>query len=255
MAQRRMFSKKITDTDKFLEMPLSSQSLYFHLNMHADDDGFVANPNSVKRMTGAHDDDLKLLIAKQFIFVFESGVVVIRDWKIHNYIAKDRYTKTIYSDEKQQLSEDANGAYSLNTGDDSDLYTERIQPVDGLETQVRLGKDRLGKDSKEHSPAIAEQFPWQSVIDYLNEKTGKHFKHTAANKTLIMARHKEGYNADDMRKVIDNKTADWLKDSKMNKFLQPSTLFRASKFEGYLNQTSSVPQPDPHMNLDKMEDF
>ena len=108
-----MFSKKITDTDTFLDMPLSSQALYFHLNMHADDDGFVSNAKTIRRMTGASEDDLKLLLAKQFIFSFESGVVVIKDWKIHNYIRKDTYNNTIYSDEKEQLVEDKNGAYTF----------------------------------------------------------------------------------------------------------------------------------------------
>lgn len=135
MAQRRMFSKKITDTDMFLDMPLSAQALYFHLNMHADDDGFVDNVKTLKRMIGSSDDDLKLLLTKQFIFAFESGVVVIKDWKIHNYIRKDTYNPTIYGDEKSQLDEDNNQS-----------YTFRRRAVDDSATQVRLGKDRLGKD-------------------------------------------------------------------------------------------------------------
>ena len=146
MAQRRMFSKKITDTDTFLDMPLSSQALYFHLNMHADDDGFVSNSKTIKRMIGASDDDLKLLMAKQFIFTFDSGVVVIRDWKIHNYIRKDTYTPTIYGDEMDELHEGVNGS-----------YTVRGRAVDGSSPQVRLGKDRLGKGSKENSsPSVDE---------------------------------------------------------------------------------------------------
>ncbi|WP_236723743.1 conserved phage C-terminal domain-containing protein [Lactiplantibacillus plantarum] len=229
MAQRRMFSKKITDTDLFLEMPLSSQALYFHLNMHADDDGFVANAKTIKRMTGASEDDLKILLAKQFIFSFESGVVVIKDWKIHNYIRKDTYNSTIYGDEKKELVEDANGA-----------YTRRGRVVDEPSPQVRLGKDRLGKDSKEHSTADAEQFDWKTVIDYLNQKAGKHFKHTDANKRLIIARYKDGgFTVDEMKKVIDNQCAKWLNNPEMNQYLRPVTLFQASKFEGYLNDQSA----------------
>ncbi|QLK66744.1 conserved phage C-terminal domain-containing protein [Lactiplantibacillus plantarum] len=228
MAQRRMFSKKITDTDLFLEMPLSSQALYFHLNMHADDDGFVANAKTIKRMTGASEDDLKILLAKQFIFSFESGVVVIKDWKIHNYIRKDTYNSTIYGDEKKELVEDANGA-----------YTRRGRVVDEPSPQVRLGKDRLGKDSKEHSTADAEQFDWKTVIDYLNQKADKHFKHTDANKRLIIARYKDGgFTVDEMKKVIDNQCAKWLNNPEMNQYLRPVTLFQASKFEGYLNDQS-----------------
>lgn len=143
MAQRRMLSKKVTDTDIFLEMPLSAQALYFHLNMHADDDGFISNVKTIQRMVGSSEDDRKLLEAKQFILPFDSGVVVIKDWRIHNYIQKDRYNKTIYTNEKEQLTVDENGS-----------YTKCIQVVDGMETQVRLGKDRLGKDrlDKENTP-------------------------------------------------------------------------------------------------------
>ena len=103
MAQRRMFSKKITDTDKFLEMPLSTQALYFHLNMGADDDGFVDRPKTIQRTVGASDDDLKLLLAKNFIISSDTGIVVIKDWRIHNYIRKDTYQPTIKTNMKLQL--------------------------------------------------------------------------------------------------------------------------------------------------------
>ena len=115
MAQRRMFSKKVTDTDVFLDMPLSTQALYFHLNMHADDDGFVGNINTIKRMIGASSDDEKLLIAKQFLIPFEaSGVVVIKDWRQHNYIRKDTYNPTIYGEDKKKLSVSENGSYIVD---------------------------------------------------------------------------------------------------------------------------------------------
>lgn len=136
MAERRMFAKTIIDSDAFLDMPLSTQSLYFHLSMRADDDGFINNPKKIQRMIGASDDDLKLLIAKRFILPFESGIVVIKHWKIHNYIQKDRYKPTIYQKEKELLTEKENKS-----------YTECIQDVDNMETQVRLGQDRLSQDS------------------------------------------------------------------------------------------------------------
>lgn len=166
MAQRRMFSKKITDTDIFLDMPLSSQALYFHLNMHADDDGFVSNAKTVKRMIGSSDDDLKLLLTKNFIFAFESGVVVIKDWKIHNYIRKDTYNTTIYGDEKEQLAQDENGSYTLSP-----------RAVDEPSPQVRLGKDRLGKDNNIYSSSDGEPSALENDFeiiwkDYPN-KTGK----------------------------------------------------------------------------------
>ena len=141
MAERRMFAKTIIDSDAFLDMPLSTQALYFHLSMRADDDGFLNNPKKIQRMIGSTDDDLKLLIVKNFIIPFQSGVVVIKHWRIHNYIQKDRYKPTVYQEEMQELGVKDNGAYTS-------LYPSCIQTVSKPETQVRLGKDRLVKDSK-----------------------------------------------------------------------------------------------------------
>lgn len=143
MAQRRMLSKKITDTDLFLDMPLSTQALYFHMNMHADDDGFVGNPKKIMRSIGCSEDDFKLLIAKQFVIRFETGVCVIRHWKIHNYIATDRYNKTIFNDEKGGITTDDNKVYQ-------ECNTNRIQDVvHSVDTgKVRLGKVSKGKEEK-----------------------------------------------------------------------------------------------------------
>ena len=112
MAERRMFAKTIIDSDMFLDMPLSTQALYFHLSMRADDDGFINNPRKIQRMIGAADDDLKVLIMKRFILPFDSGVVVIKHWKIHNYIRNDRYKETVYKEERAQLELKENGAYT-----------------------------------------------------------------------------------------------------------------------------------------------
>ena len=136
MAERRMFAKTIIDSDAFLDMPLSTQALYFHLSMRADDDGFINNPKKIQRMIGCCDDDLKLLLAKNFIFAFDSGVVVIKHWKIHNYIQKDRYKATVYQEEKAQLNTKENKAYTLGI---PDVYI--------ADTQVRLGEVSLVKDS------------------------------------------------------------------------------------------------------------
>lgn len=140
MAQRRMFSKKITETDHFLEMPLSSQALYFHLNMGADDEGFIDKAKTIQRTIGASDDDMKLLIAKGFLIPFDSGVVVIRHWRIHNYIQADRFQATIYQNEKEQLDYDKSKIASIKPLD------QCIQNGYKMDTQVRLGEDRLDKD-------------------------------------------------------------------------------------------------------------
>ena len=139
-----MFAKTIVTSDAFLDMPASTRCLYFFLGMVADDDGFVNNPRSIMRQSGATADDINLLIAKRFILTFQSGVVVIKHWCIHNTIQKDRYKETKYLEEKATLSLDGNKAYTEAV---SDVYPECIQDVSKPEPQVRLGKDRLRQDS------------------------------------------------------------------------------------------------------------
>ena len=152
MAERRMFSKAIVDSDTFLDMPTSTRLLYFDLSMRADDDGFVNSPKKIIRMTGASDDDLRILIAKNFIIPFDSGVIVITHWKINNYIQKDRYKKTIYQNEKALLSENENKEYVLDTA--------CIQGVHSMDTQVSIGKskDSIG-ESKGAATEVATIFP------------------------------------------------------------------------------------------------
>lgn len=113
MAQKRMFDKSVIRRDEFMEMPDSSQNLYFHLSMDADDDGFVDNWKTIMRMTGKKEDDMKLLIAKQFIIPFENGVMVIKHWRLNNYLRKDRYVETKYLNEKSLLTIENNEEYSL----------------------------------------------------------------------------------------------------------------------------------------------
>lgn len=149
MAERRMFAKTVIDSDAFLDMPLSAQALYFHLSMRADDDGFINNPKKIQRMIGASDDDGKLLTMKRFIIPFESGVVVIKHWKIHNYIQKDRYKETMYKEEKAMLEVKENRAYSLPKN-------ECIQSVYNSDTQVSIGKYSIGKLSINNNTPIPD---------------------------------------------------------------------------------------------------
>lgn len=137
MAEKRMFAKSIIDSDAFLEMPVTSQLLYFHLSMRADDDGFINKPKAIMRMFGASDDDLKILFAKKFVIPFESGVVVIKHWRINNYIRKDMYHETNYKTEKALLELDENDAYRL--------VTSPLQVCNKTETQNRLGKVSIDK--------------------------------------------------------------------------------------------------------------
>ena len=143
MAERRMFAKTIIDSDAFLEMPMTAQLLYFHLSMRGDDDGFINKPKAIMRLCGAKDDDLKILFAKKFVIPFDSGVVVIKHWKIHNYIRKDTYTETKYKEEKALLELDENNSYRIAGAPSVQL---RDGNVTSASTQVRLGKDSIGKD-------------------------------------------------------------------------------------------------------------
>lgn len=132
-----MFTKRITESDSFLDMPSSTQMLYFHFSMNADDDGFVNNPKKIQKMCGASDDDFKLLIVKSFIILFDSGIIVIKHWKMHNYIQADRYRPTDYVEEKSMLGIKSNKAYTLDV---SKMDTECIQ-------NGYIGKDSIGKVS------------------------------------------------------------------------------------------------------------
>ncbi|PCS12893.1 DNA replication protein [Lactococcus cremoris] len=240
-----MFSKKIVETDFFMEMSPTAKLLYFYLNMSADDDGFVGNPKTIKLISGATDDDLKILIAKQFIIPFESGVVVIKDWKIHNYIRKDTYNSTVYKFEKSQLLDDANGAYVLN---ESEPSTERPREVD-------TGKDRLGKSNNNMSGKPDDVIPYSEILEYLNKKTGRSFRNVEANKKLIKARWNEGYKLEDFKTVVDNMVSNW--SGKMfngvpaENYLQPKTLF-SNKFDSYLNQVPRIEQKEINQAYDDL---
>ncbi|ANT43400.1 DNA replication protein [Lactococcus phage 50902] len=240
MAQRRMFSKEVTTSDLFVDMPSSSQLLYFHLGMEADDEGFIGNAKMLSRAYGSNNDDLKLLEAKGFIIAFPSGVTVVKDWNLNNKIRKDRQKPTIYTEEKMLLSLDSKGSYLLGN-----QVSTIPQPNDNqMSAQDRIGKVRLGKDSIGKSNNMSDKsddvIPYSEIISYLNEKAGRSFKTTEAHKRFIKARWNENYKLDDFKKVVDNKVADWtgktINGQPAEKYLQPSTLF-GTKFDNYLNQT------------------
>lgn len=165
MAQRRMFSQKVVETDKFLDMALTAQTLYFHLGMSADDDGFVGNPKSIKRMIGASDDDLKALVEKDYIVVFDDGVIAIKDWLVSNYVKKDRYNGTIYSEDRKLLAIDRNKRYqiaaqmepnSLQGG--TNLEPERNQSVSKTEPKrIQSGSKENPKSQVEDSQSVGGQ--------------------------------------------------------------------------------------------------
>lgn len=260
-----MISSKVVDTDNFLDLPATSQNLYFHLLMHADDDGFLGNPKTITRSIGAHQDDLKLLVEKGYLFVFEDGAIAIKDWFIHNYIPKDRYHETVYKEDKKKLEVTETQQYRLVTRspivqdtkkeqDVNSLDTTCIQDDNNVYTEDKLSKDKLSKDNNINKLSSSEnvdsgpkqksqKIPYEKIIDYLNRKTNSHYRPTSkATRRLIKARYNEGFTDIDFKTVIDKKCAEWLQDGNMVQYLRPETLF-GTKFEAYLNQPDTGPIP------------
>ena len=150
MANKRMFSVDVTETNTFLEMPLTAQALYFHLGMRGDDDGFVSSPRSTMRAVGCSEEDLNTLKEAGYIIIFHSGVLVITDWKVNNYLRGDRHKPTTFQNELSLLSETANKRYVLSCG--NQVPTVGIPNDDQLETQYRTEENRaaVGKTTAAH---------------------------------------------------------------------------------------------------------
>ena len=188
MATKRAFTKKITESDAFLDMPLSTQCLYFHLNMNGDDDGFINNPKRIMRLIGATDDDLKLLIAKAFVLVFESGIIVIKHWRMHNTLKNDRYHPTDYKEEFEMLGVKDNQAYTWKQNGNI-LETEHNITKHNITKHNNI-KHKYGEYSNvllsdEEMEKLKQEFP----NDYLNRiervseycaSTGKSYKNYLA---------------------------------------------------------------------------
>jgi uncharacterized phage protein (TIGR02220 family) len=254
MAERRMMSKKIIDTDNFLDMPQSTQCLYFHLLLRADDDGFIQSPKSIMRITGCKDDDLKLLIAKGFVIGFETGVIVIRHWRIHNYVQSDRYSKSELQEAK--CVELKNKVYEVVeppiNPDNTCMDTKCIQNGYNLDTQIRIDKIREEENRIEtlchvtHDDVDKSHF---EIIEYLNLKTGSKFKPTTKPYVqAIRSRLKEGYTVNDFKTVIDKKCREW-QGTKLEKYLTPKTLFAPSHFDTYLNSNETAAMTDTERNI------
>ena len=159
MAERRMFARTIVTSDDFLDMPMSARCLYFTLGMFADDDGFVNSPKSIMRQVGASNDDMNLLIAKKFLIIFENGVIVIKHWRIHNYIRNDRYNETKYLKQKQTLFLEENKAY--------DVYGVLLEDKEDMVYQ-RYPQDRIGKDRLELDNNIANKESNNTYFNSIN---------------------------------------------------------------------------------------
>lgn len=278
MANKRMFTMKIVDTDAFLDMPLSTQCLYFHLNMRADDDGFIGNPKRIEKIIGANDDDLKLLIAKRFVILFDDGVIVIKHWRMHNTMSRDRYIETSYTDEKKKLLLKDNGSYSLTNGnsiDDTKLIersnrqTHKRRKIDerkthsdkdiGLDKDLELDLDtELDKDKEKDindlivSKDTIRQTDVQRIIDEWNtlEEFGINpvKRMTSKREQAVKARIRQNH-MDDILEAIENiRHSSFLQGQNkegwmitFDWFLKPGNF--AKVFEGnYLDKSGNKPQ-------------
>lgn len=209
MAERRMFAKTIVTSDAFLDMPPTARCLYFTLAMFADDDGFVNNPKSIMRQVGSTTDDMNILIAKKFVLVFESGVIVIKHWRIHNYIRGDRKHETKYAEEMAMLVTDDNGAYTM------------CQPLDGqltdnCHTEVRLGKDSIGKNRINKS-IVQEEF--NKLWSLYPKKQGKQSAYKAYEKA-----RKDGATYEEVEQGI-KAYAEYVKDKDAQYIKMGSSFF------------------------------
>jgi hypothetical protein len=278
LANKRMFTMKIVDTDAFLDMPLSTQCLYFHLNMRADDDGFIGNPKRIEKIIGANDDDLKLLIAKRFVILFDDGVIVIKHWRMHNTLSRDRYIETSYTDEKKKLLLKDNGSYSLTNGnsiDDTKLIersnrqTQKRRKIDerkthsdkdiGLDKDLELDLDtELDKDKEKDindlivSKDTIRQTDVQRIIDEWNtlEEFGINpvKRMTSKREQAVKARIRQNH-MDDILEAIENiRHSSFLQGQNkegwmitFDWFLKPGNFSKV--FEGnYLDKSGNKPQ-------------
>ena len=236
-----MFTQKIIDSDAFLEMPTSAQALYFHLNMRADDDGFVNNPKKITRYVGAAEDDLKLLLLKRFIIGFDSGVIVIKHWRMHNTLKTDRYRPTDYQEELATLRLKENKAYTdkplaLESGtglepewkpDGTNMEPERNQSGTGLEPQNRIDKISIDKNRLEESLTVSKETvcrtkdvrriveAWNSLgLNEVREVTGE-----SKRGGMLRARVKE-HGVDGVLEAIENvRKSDFLKGQNAKGFV------------------------------------
>lgn len=205
MAERRMFAKTIIDSDAFLDMPLSTQALYFHLSMRADDDGFVNNPKKIQRMIGASDDDCKLLVAKKFLIAFDTGVIVIKHWKMHNYIQNDRYKPTVYQEERATLSLDGNKAYTKCIQDGYKLDTQDRDRIElgQYSLDITISKDIVCQTETVRPDTKPIIEAWNSLSKISAIKPITKLSTSSKRYQSLIARLKD-YSVEDILKAIEN---------------------------------------------------
>ena len=260
MAEKRMFSNKIIDSDAFIDMPLSTQALYFHLHMRADDDGFLNNAQRIMRMIGANKNDYDLLIAKSFIIQFPDGICVIKHWRIHNYIRKDRYRATQYTEEKAMLSVKENGSYTLVQNEPVGIPNDN-QSVDERVTQISIDQNSIDLDNinnvqkEDFAPSgnKKEKINKQEIEAFFERvwklypsKKGKQRVSDKQKKVLFEIGQEE------LERAIKRYVADWEKEKEWRKQQNGSTFFN-SGYVDYLD-ANYVP-PIKQQSSNKFHNF
>lgn len=251
MANKRMFTMKIVDSDAFLEMPLSTQCLYFHLNMRADDDGFIGNPKKIMKIIGASADDLKLLIAKRFVIAFEDGVIVIKHWRMHNTLSQNRYHETQYTDEKSFLKLKDNGSYSLNSGDPID-DSRLIGAKNGKKDQSGLQADAADFYNHEEEQNNADPLDafFESIWKLYPIKRGK----GAVSKTKKQVLQRIGY--EEIKRCVERFISDMEREGRDKNFWMHGSTFFNSGYVDYLDKNyCSGTQKESAPEIQEQEDF
>ena len=239
MARKRMFSILVVDSDAFLDMPLSTQALYFHLNMRADDDGFLGNAKRIQKLIGSSEDDLKLLIAKRFLIPFEDGVLVIKHWRIHNTIKADRYTETIYKNEKKMLASEKGTAYSFKN--DCKMETECLQNGNtGLGLGLGLGLEKeleIDKDKKEYGDFEKQKSPKLSDIDTFFESIWKMYPKKKGKGQVSKSQKKKLFDIgiDEMTRCLERVNKYYTDKKTEEQFMQQGSTFFNSGYLDYLD--------------------
>ena len=238
MAEKRMFAKSVVDSDNFLDMPLTTQALYFHLGMRADDDGFVDCPRKIQRALGCNDDDLKLLIAKGFAIAFNSGVIVIRHWKLHNYIPKDRYKETVYIAEKSQIQTGENRVYThVDEAENLPMDTTCIQDVYKMDTQIRLKKIREDKINIYSAKSNGFESAWAA---YPRKKD------KSAARKAYEARLNDGWSPDELLDAVKAYAAECSRERRDEKYIKHGSTFFGSStpFADYVPKKAEIQNDD-----------
>lgn len=247
MANRRMFSLDVVDTDRFLDMPVTTQALYFHLGMRADDDGFVSSPKRITKTVGCNEDDFKILLSKGYIILFESGVIVISDWNINNWIRPDRKHNTRFEDE-QALLEMKNDIY---------VFTDEQQPNDNQmttkrHTEVSIGKDSIDKvNINTNCASDAAPKASKTEINEFFESIWKLYPNKKGKGQISDAKKRKLYDIgyDEISRAIDRYKNDLLKDD-WRKPQNGSTFFN-SGYVDYLDANYSKPQDRQEMDTEQ----